>query len=254
MKDLERPIKLILRGPSGGGKTLLASQMVADKTSKVALINFDDNLSSLRRLTEAARSQVMVINPLVLKNGKTCPVTQFFDNLVEILSTVLADKTVATVVFDSVSTFANQLTWQLYGSRDPKKKPAGFDHWFALKNHYQKLMDEIVHAPDLDKNLIFICHESVEKNDLDQTLRYELNIQGSMQQEFSLHFTDVWTCYPKTSSTKPPEFRVCTGPQPLRANKCSLPIDFDFSVDMPTNGTTPEKVKELKAFFKNLSK
>lgn len=237
-------IKLLLVGDSGGGKTYKAAQFCA--SGKVVIFNFDQNTVGLARLPKEMQDKIILINPYLDKNGKEYDVKKTWSNFLELLALVVDMPDVTTIIIDSLSTFAAALNWQILGKKDPNAKPAGFDHWAYFMNHLQLFCDKVLHDPNLDKHIILIAHDEVEKNPLTQEVFRSLSLNGQMKNSFPLHFTDVWRVYPKVPTAGPIEYRIRTVPATGYICKCSLDIPDDFVFDK-------EKDKIISA-FKNLSK
>ena len=82
------------------------------------------------------------------------------------------------------------------------------------------------------KHLILICHESVEKDEIDQTLKYFVQVAGQMKFVIGSMFTDVWRCEVAATSGPNPKhtFQVRTMPdfRYQLKNSLSLPPIFKF--------------------------
>jgi hypothetical protein len=245
LDDSRSPITLLLKGDSGAGKTWKAAHF-----PKPCFINFDGNLVGLKQLPPEMRADIKVVNPMVDANGKLIPVTMFWKNFLTKLQLVLADPSIQTVVLDSLSTMADALQWQLLGSRDPMQKPKGYDFWAFFKNHILAFCDEVIHHPKLDKHIIVIAHDKVDKDELTGTVSRELSLDGSMKDRLSLHFSDVWECYSKKLLNGDVEYCVRTVPGANFTAKCSLPIGKDFVFDKEK----PTLIAAIKAVTLDLSR
>lgn len=239
------PIKLLLLGDSGSGKTYKIAQ-VASPESKLALINFDQNTAGLRRLSPEIQKNVILINPYLNKEGKEVQVRDTFKNFMELMAIVLDDKSIGTIAVDTLTTMAEAIHWQLLGRKDPMAKPNGYDHWSYFQNHWRFFADSVLHDPTLDKHIVIIAHDKVDKNPLTGEISREILLDGGMKDKFALHFSDVWRCYTKIPTSGPVEYRVRTVPGQGFSCKCTLPIPDDFIWD--------KEVANVRKYFTNPSK
>jgi len=234
LSNTRSPVTLLLKGDSGAGKTYKAAHF-----PKPCFINFDGNLVGIKQLPQAMQDHIVVVNPHTDMNGKQVPITMFWKNFLHKLQLVLLDPKIDTVVLDSLSTMADALQWQLLGARDPMLKPKGYDFWAFFKNHLLAFCDEVIHNPKLDKHIIVIAHDKVEKDEATGNISRELSLDGGMKDRLSLHFSDVWECYSKKLLNGDVEYWIRTVPGSNFTAKCSLPIPKDFVFD-----------KEKEAFMK----
>ena len=64
------------------------------------------------------------------------------------------------------------------------------------------------------------CHESVEKDEIDQTLKYFVQVAGQMKFVIGSMFTDVWRC----------EVAVTSGPNPKHTFQVRTMPDFRYQL------------------------
>jgi hypothetical protein len=198
---------------------------------KVAIINFDQNTVCLRRLPKEVQDKIVLINPYLDKNGKEVAVTKMFSNFMDLVGLVVDNPEITTLVIDSLTTMAEAVHWQLLGRKDPMAKPNGYDHWSYFQNHWRYFASEVLHNEKLDKHIIVIAHDAVEKNSITGEVRREILLDGGMKDKFGLHFSDVWRCYPKVPTAGSVDYRIRTVPGPGYVCKCSIDLPEDFSFD-----------------------
>lgn len=240
LDDSRSPVTLLLKGDSGAGKTWKAAHF-----PRPCFFNFDGNLVGLKQLPEAMRKDIKVVNPMLDANNNPIAVTKFWSNFLGKLKVTLNDPEVSTVVLDSLSTMADALQWQLLGARDPMQKPKGYDFWAYFKNHILALCDEVIHHPQLDKHIVVIAHDKVEKDELTGTVSRELSLDGSMKDRLSLHFSDVWEVFTKKLLNGDVEYMIRTVPGSNFTAKCSLPIPKEFVFDKEKDNLV-KILKEIK--------
>jgi hypothetical protein len=86
------------------------------------------------------------------------------------------------------------------------------------------------------KHFVLICHERVEKDEIDQSLKYFVMIPGQMQHIIGSLFTDIWRTEVSVAPGTPPKytFQIRTMPDyrfQLK-NSLNLPPVFKFSWDV----------------------
>ena len=64
------------------------------------------------------------------------------------------------------------------------------------------------------KHVVLIAHERVEKDEMDQSLKYFVAIPGQFQHIIGSMFTDIWRCEVAAAGSNPPKytFQVRTMP------------------------------------------
>lgn len=216
------PITLLLKGPSGSRKTTKAVQF-----PRPALFNFDNNLSGLRNLDPKVVAKVRIVNPQVGISGDIKDV-DIWANFVKQLELVMDDPEIDTIIIDSITTMAERLMDKIVGSSAPDAK-IQIQHWGDFSKYLKWLGDELLCNPKLDKHVIIIAHEQVEKDKATENILLTLNIGGRMKTSFGLYFSDVWRCYAKTAISGGTQYRVRVAPTSQFDAKCSLsglPEDF----------------------------
>ena len=202
LTDIEIPRTILMKGPPGAGKTYKAAQF-----PKPVFFNFDNNLAGLLKLPKEIRDNVRVVNPFKTKDGKDVPDTKIWDNYVTLLEAAVADSANRTIITDSLTTMTSRLMDQIIGSSMPTAK-VQIQHWGDFARYLKWFGDSFLCDPKLDKHVIVIAHEQIEKDELTQQIIYSLNIGGQMRTSFDLYFSDVWRCYTKQPQSGDLEYRV----------------------------------------------
>lgn len=202
LSDLPKPRTILLKGAPGSGKTYKAAQF-----PKPVFFNFDNNLRGLEKLPKGQRDLIKVVNPFLDDSGKPVGDTVIWNNFVRQLTKVVADPEVKTVVIDSLTTLCSRLMDQIVGSSAPTAKIL-INHWGDFARYLKWFGDEFLCDPALDKNIIVIAHEQMERDELTQQVMYTLNFGGNMRNSFDLYFTDVWRCFVNQPQQGDPEFKV----------------------------------------------
>lgn len=231
INDVKQPIKLLLKGSSGAGKTWKAAHFPSP-----CFLNFDGNLTGLQKLPPALRANVRYVDPYTDENDKEVEVKMFWNNFLKILQRELDNELNKTIVFDSLSTFGDALRWQLLGAKTGEAratggKDAAFQFWDYFRNHILLLCDELLHNPALDKHVIFIAHDANERDELTTKIQRELMLDGQMKNKFELHFTDVWECLADVPAAGAVKWKIRTVPSTSFSAKCSLALPEEFEFD-----------------------
>jgi hypothetical protein len=227
--DVKKPVTLLLKGDSGSGKTWKAAQF-----PRPVFFNWDNNLSGLRKLPPELRKQVRVVDPRVDKDGKAVANIKIFDNFVSQLETIVEDKTIGTIVFDSLTTMAEALMDKVLKSDLPSAR-VEIQHWGEIWRYFKWLGEEVLCNQGLDKHVIWIAHEQLKEDKLSGKTKYLLSLGGQAKQNLDLFFSDVWRCYNRTGKDSKTEYWVRCLPNDYHTAKSSLvlPPDFNWDVEAP---------------------
>lgn len=221
LDDARMQISLLLKGPPGGGKTYKAAQFPAP-----VIFNFDNNLAGLRKLPPETRKGIRIVNPRVDEKGNPVKGIAVWDNFIRRLNLVLADPTVKTVVFDSLTTLTNVLMDKILGSDLPSVKVL-IQHYGDYARYIKWLGDDVLCASDCDKCFIWLAHEMEDKQG-----NLTLNLPtASVRDSMDAYFSDCWRAYTKAPMTGPVEYRVRVLPGTNFTAKCTLEVPTDFLWD-----------------------
>jgi hypothetical protein len=234
-KDIKKPVTLLLKGEPGTGKTYKSVCFPSP-----ALFSFDMNLVGLRKHSKEILDDLQVVNPRTDLVGARVAPTLVWDTFVLKLERVLRDPSIKTIIIDSLTTMGDCLMNKVIGTNSPTKSITQQD-WGDFGRYLSWLGENLMCAPDLDKHVVMIAHEQLDKNELTQEVKHYLNIGGRMKTSYDLYFTDCWRCLVKqTGSGVAYYVRTCTS---ATANaKCSfnLPVEFDW------DKTKGEVLKQLE--------
>lgn len=231
LENSETPIKLLLIGPNGGGKTFKAAQL-----PRPVILNFDNNLSGLRKLPAEIRRELKIVNPRMTDSGKEITDPKLlWTNLVKIFEAVTEDTSIDNIVVDSLTTFSELIFDKIVGATGPEAK-VEIQHYNEFGRHLKWLGDEYLNSPMLKQNVIFLAHEEVREQKATKEWQGTLYLPSKQRDMFGLYFTDCWRVFAKPSVDKP-KYMVRTLPSgSYPALKCSLelPTEFEWDVQAPT--------------------
>ena len=226
--DTKEYISLLLKGVPGTGKTTIAAQF-----PNVCIINFDKNLSCLRKLPLDVQKNIKVVNPFLDEKGVRVKAEKVWDNFTKLLAKVVEDAEVKTVVIDSLTLMASALEDDIIGTNNPKAQ-FKIQDWGTFGRYLKWLGENLIQAQDRDKNVIVIAHESVTTDpDTQRILSYDLSIGGKMKKDFEMYFSNVWKTYIETGvgAGKKFGYYVRTKPTNLSTCKCSLDLPDVFAFE-----------------------
>jgi hypothetical protein len=224
------PIKLLLTGASGAGKTYKAAHFPSP-----VFFNFDNNLSCIRLLPKEIRDNIRSVNPH-LKNGKPVPNIAVYENFLSQLEEVGQDPTCKTIVIDSLTTFSDFVMAKTLGINKPTGKAPSQPDYYNFAAWFTNFAQMVLCAENLDKHIVFIAHETLEKDAVTEKLSLKLLVTTSKIREgFGVYFTDVWRCYSVVPTTGKVARMVRTAPTAEASYKCSIPLPetFDFDKTLP---------------------
>lgn len=221
LDDFQSPLTILLKGPSGTGKTTKIGQF-----PRPAIFTFDNNLTSLAKLPASVRRDIKVFNPRVDKNGKLLPGEKVWDRYLVLLEEAMNMDNVDSVWTDSVSTLSGIIEDVSLKSSKPESSME-IQNWKDFYRYMRWLMEECCTKNSLRKHMGFTAHESNvygkpasigAQGDL---LKIEIAMSSKFKDNMELYFTDVWRTQVKVSPTGI-EYMVNTRPSALASAKSSL--------------------------------
>lgn len=207
-------ISLLLKGVSGTGKTTVAAQF-----PKPCLIEFDKNVSCLRKLPAEEVDEVKIFDPLTYPDGKPVEPTKIWDYFIKNLVEIAKDPEVKTIVIDTLTTALSALSNSILGTSSPKEQ-FKIQDWGTFGRYLAWLGDNLIQVKGKDKHIVVVCHENTEIDKDGNFHGWTLAIGGQMRRNFELYFSDVWQC----TVSQTGEYLINTKPNKWVTAKCSLDI------------------------------
>lgn len=234
LEEVDPKITLLLKGSPGTGKTYLCGQL-----PDAVIINMDNNLSGLRKLSDEVKTKIRLVNPRFDDNGKPLAGPKVFDHMVNQIEKICVDDSVKTIILDSVTTMAELLIDKIVGTSSPAMA-VQIQHYGDFTRYMKWFGDDVLCAKDLDKNIIFIAHEQLIIDKITQESKHSLNMVTRMKDAFEAYFTDSWRTYTKVPTSGAIQYRIRTQPGISHTAKCSVDLPLDFNVNDEL-----EKIKKL---------
>lgn len=227
LEEIDPKITLLLKGPPGSGKTWLTAHI-----PDVVIVNIDNNLAGLKKLSLERRKNIRILNPR-FKKGKKLDGAKAWDNFIEVLADVAADPSVRVIVIDSLTTLAEIIMDKIVGTSQPTAK-VQIQHYGEFTRYMKWFGDDFLCAQDLDKHIIFTAHEQLIVDEITKEVRYVLNMSTKMRDSFDLYFTDCWRTYVETPLSGPTKYKIQTLPGKQFNAKCSaeLPKQFELNDEL----------------------
>lgn len=225
-------IRLLLQGPPGAGKTTLACQF-----PNAWVFDCDLNLGGpLRFLRDNNKSLPIGYDTIDRKDdGTVVPDNMRWQRLCELVGKVGArtkgspSENVQTLVFDSMSKMADYN--KAHVLRTNPTKSGGFEQssWGFFYSNWIALIGAVTAAK---VHCVVTAHEKVDKDELDGSTKYFLNVQGQFKDVAGSMFTDVWRAEVAGGVGIPPKYtwQIRTMPDYRFAlkNSFGLPPLFEF--------------------------
>lgn len=236
-------LRLLLQGPSGVGKTTLACQFPG-----AWVLDCDLNLGGPLRWLKANGKSTPIGYDIIdrTEDGKPVPENLRYQRLLERANAAAGQPGVQTLIFDSCTKIADYIkahVLRVNGTSSGKFEQAS---WGFFYNYWVQLVSTVTAAKI---HCVFIFHEKVDKDEIDGSLKYFLNVQGQFRDLAASMFTDVWRAEvmgggglnPTLASYKwlirtMPDYRF------QLKNSLQLPPTFEFDwkvIEAKLNPTTP---------------
>jgi nucleoside-triphosphatase THEP1 len=218
-------LRVLLQGPPGSGKTTTACQFPA-----AYIADCDLNLAGALRYLRSANLPLPIGYDIIDRDddGKEVDPSFRFERLLRKLQIACADTTVQTIVVDSATKLSDYIMAHIL--RQQGKKQMEMQSWGFYFTCWKEFVARITAQK---KHFVLICHERVEKDEIDQALKYFLNIPGQFAHIAGSLFTDVWRCEVASKgfgAATTHEFQIRTMPDHKfnLKNSLGLPAVFKF--------------------------
>ena len=194
----EAHLRLLLQGPPGVGKTSLACQFPS-----AYIADCDLNLAGPLRYLKTNNLPLPVGYDTIDRDetGKEIAKEFRYERLVAKLQIAAADPNVKTIVVDSATKLSDYIvdhTLRMQG-----KKAMEMTSWGFYLSFWKNFIGAMTTAK---KHFVLICHEKVEKDEVDQSLKYFVMIPGQMGNMIGSMFTDVWRAEVSEKAGMPPTY------------------------------------------------
>lgn len=228
-------LRLLLQGPPGSGKTVVACQM-----PKVRFIDIDRNMGGALRFIRDHKELVPPVGIDFIdrdEKDQLIPMSGRYPKLNQVLTECQIDPNCETIALDSGTTLvdviiAAVLVQQGKTAISDFKDGRQFWNFFAVAcRHFMAVLSQI------RKNVVLIVHEKVRENENGQVV-YPIEVAwpGQVGDIIGCFFTNVWRCEPDIipqGATAPPKYtyQVRTMPDHRYKLKNTLGVPALFPFD-----------------------
>ncbi len=176
----------MLVGNAGSGKSTLAARFPSP-----CFLSLDKNLRGPAAvMLSEGKTDISYEDAFdVDDQGKPVPEAMRYQRFCSILTKVLADPSVKTVVIDNTTILSDYIIAEVL--RQNGRKAMEMRDWGAYLGAWKFIVAQLRQC---GKNVIIITHERVEKDDMDGQLKYFLAIPGQSADILPTLVTDVWRC------------------------------------------------------------
>ncbi len=222
-------IRLLLQGPPGSGKDVLAAQF-----PKPFVIDIDRNLGNVMRFLKSKGLPQPLFDYIDTdKTGKTIPMSARYGRLAELLIEGQTSPDVETIVISSGTTLADVMIAEVLRTQGKTsisdfKDGRQFWNFFAIAGrHFMAVLSQI------QKNIVLTVHEKVRENEAGQTI-YPIEVAwpGQVGDIIGCFFTNVWRCETEAVTNMPTKYLVRTAPNhqfKLKQALVGIPDRFEFN-------------------------
>lgn len=235
-------IRLLLQGPPGSTKTTTACQFPG-----VWVLDCDLNLGGpLRWLKDHNKPLPVGYDTIDRKeDGTVVPENMRWQRLCDCISAAgkkAGDLGIKTFVIDSAT--KAEIYNQAHVLRTNPTKSGGLEQasWGFVRSNWIALIGTMTSAKC---NFVMNFHEKVDKDEVDGSLKYFLNIQGSFKDMAGSLFTDVWRTEMQSSGGLTPTYkamiRTMSDYRYQLKNSFQLPPLFEFDWKLIEGKLNPAK-------------
>lgn len=227
-------IRLLLQGPPGSAKTTTALRFPG-----VYAADLDMNLAGPLRWLKANGHPLPVGYDIIDRDeaGNEVDPALRYTRLAKCLQDAVKNPEVKTIYVGSATKLSDYMIAEVL--RQQNAKAMSIQHW----GFYLALWKQFISQLSVQqKHFILDCHERVEKDEVDQSLKYFVMIPGQMGSIIGSLFTDVWHTEVAEKPGLPPTYQFLIRTMPSYRfnlkNSLSLPPLFEFNWN-----TIAEKLK-----------
>lgn len=220
-------LRVLTQGPPGSGKSTLACNF-----PDVYFIDIDVNLAGpIKFQREKNRNLPVGYDRLdVDDKGVEIPLAFRYDRLNSLIVAASTEPRIKTVVLDSATGLSDVIM-----AHTVRLNPTVKDgrQIFGLFLQNSKIF--FSKMTTIQKHLIVTCHERLERDPIDESVKYKVVWPGQLGDYLGWFFTDVWHTEVQSISGVPPTYKYLIRTMPDHRfdlkNSRGLPPVFEFNWD-----------------------
>lgn len=230
-------VAVLCVGDPGSGKTRIGMSLPVP-----GILDCDGNLSSAVRV--AAGKEFYYAQPFVTDDGKEVPDVERWPTAVRQTKELLASPKTQSFFLDGLG---NLCRWGLIYAEDQLVK-AGINikkEYLAKYMSFIPLLTNYITMLRIPGKLVMVSvHQTMEKDELSGSIRYELDIPGRLKNTLGGQFTDVWgaSSLADVGSKVGAKYLIRTKPSGYHVN---LKTSLDLEPSLDVTGKTPAEVWSL---------
>lgn len=179
-------IRVLLQGPPGTGKTTVSCQFPSPW-----IMDCDLNLGGSLRWLKSTGKPLPIGYDVIDRDdeGKSIAPNMRYQRLAESLGRAAANPDVQTLVVDSATKVDQYIKDHVLRTNQTKTGAMEMVSWGFYLAYWKDLVSKITAQR---KHFVLVAHEKVDKDEVDGSIKYFLNIPGQFGNMAGALFTDVW--------------------------------------------------------------
>lgn len=234
----KKAVAILCVGDPKSGKTRLAMSF-----PRPGILDCDGNLGSAIRV--AGGKEFLVSQPFATDDGKEVPVNERWPRAVDETKKLLASPDTQSFILDGLS---NLCQWGLAYCEVELTK-AGIDikkEYLAKYQRFIPLMSNYITMLRIPGKFVIVnVHQTMDRDDITKSVRYELDIPGRLKNTLGGQFTDVWgmsSTADSSNTTIGAKYEIRTKPSGFHVN---LGTSLDLTPSINITGKTPQEIWTL---------
>lgn len=184
---------ILLCGGAGSGKTVLSMRLFPKTYVFVTDLNFQSGIDYLRKLK--LTSNIVGFNTAYHDDtGVKLPPNRRYDWMLQCLTKAMESPDVDCIAIDSWPFVEDLFKVKIMGVNTELAKLEGKDSFKLWGDLVIMSKSIVLQLRQSGKKVVITCHERKEQDVSDGIYKYQLDLDGSMRNQFPKLMSDVWRC------------------------------------------------------------